>query len=122
LIDFLDWEQLSHANDCILFEENLGSHFGLDETALSQGELYMVLTNKEKKVRKGALVAMIKGTRNETVRQILEKMPFRKRNKVLEMTFDIAESFNAKIKAFRVSFRGVRNIIFFVFRLSKIYA
>ena len=33
-----------------------------------------------------------------------------------------AESFNAKIKAFRAQFRGVRNIKFFLFRLSNIYA
>jgi len=32
------------------------------------------------------------------------------------------ESFNAKIKAFRSQFRGVRNIPFFLFRLSKINA
>ncbi|MEP1086571.1 transposase, partial [Algoriphagus sp.] len=33
-----------------------------------------------------------------------------------------AESFNAKIKAFRAQFRGVTNIEFFLFRLSNIYA
>lgn len=33
-----------------------------------------------------------------------------------------AESFNAKIKAFRNAMRGVRDIEFFLFRLSKIYA
>lgn len=33
-----------------------------------------------------------------------------------------AESFNAKIKAFRSQFRGVRNIPFFLYRLSNIYA
>ncbi|WP_208529867.1 transposase [Pedobacter alluvionis] len=33
-----------------------------------------------------------------------------------------AESFNAKIKAFRTQFRGVRNVKFFLFRLAKIYA
>ena len=33
-----------------------------------------------------------------------------------------AESFNAKIKAFRAQFRGVRNIKFFLFRLTQIYA
>ena len=32
-----------------------------------------------------------------------------------------AESFNAKVKAFRAQFRGVRNISFFLYRLSKIY-
>ena len=33
-----------------------------------------------------------------------------------------AESFNAKIKAFRSQFRGVRNIEFFLFRLTQLYA
>ncbi|WP_092730214.1 ISAon1 family transposase [Algoriphagus alkaliphilus] len=32
-----------------------------------------------------------------------------------------AESFNAKIKAFRAQFRGVSNVEFFLFRLSIIY-
>ena len=33
-----------------------------------------------------------------------------------------AESFNAKIKSFRASLRGVSDMKFFLFRLSKIYA
>lgn len=33
-----------------------------------------------------------------------------------------AESFNAKIKAFRATQRGVTDISFFLFRLSNIYA
>jgi len=33
-----------------------------------------------------------------------------------------AESFNAKIKAFRSSFRGVKTVKFFLFRLANIYA
>ncbi|WP_291864689.1 transposase, partial [Maribacter sp.] len=33
-----------------------------------------------------------------------------------------AESFNAKIKEFRAQFRGVRDITFFLYRLSIIYA
>ena len=33
-----------------------------------------------------------------------------------------AESFNAKIKAFRAQFRGVRNVEFFLFRLIQIFA
>ena len=33
-----------------------------------------------------------------------------------------AESFNAKIKAFRAKFRGVKSIEFFLFRLTNIYA
>ncbi len=92
LSNFHDWDQLAHANDWILFEDNVGPFLSLDETALSQGELYTVLTNKEAKGKKGALVAMIKGTNSETVRAILEKIPLRKRNKVREITLDMAAS------------------------------
>ncbi|KAA6328906.1 hypothetical protein EZS27_022243, partial [termite gut metagenome] len=33
-----------------------------------------------------------------------------------------AESFNTKIKAFRTSLKGVTDVKFFLFRLTKIYA
>ncbi|MBT6006737.1 MAG: transposase, partial [Prolixibacteraceae bacterium] len=33
-----------------------------------------------------------------------------------------AESFNAKLKAFRAALRGVVDIEFFLFRVAKIYA
>ena len=33
-----------------------------------------------------------------------------------------AESFNAKIKAFRSQFRGVQDIPFFIFRIEKLFA
>ncbi|MFI3287020.1 MAG: transposase [Rikenellaceae bacterium] len=33
-----------------------------------------------------------------------------------------AESFNAKVKAFRAQFRGVRDIPYFIFRLTKLFA
>ncbi|SLK00213.1 transposase, partial [Salegentibacter salarius] len=33
-----------------------------------------------------------------------------------------AESFNAKIKAFRAQFRGVKNVEFFLYRLTTIFA
>ncbi|UMB62215.1 transposase [Lutibacter sp. A80] len=32
------------------------------------------------------------------------------------------ESFNVKIKAFRSQFRGVKNVEFFLFRLTRIFA
>ncbi|WP_347349828.1 transposase [Flavobacterium sp. CSZ] len=34
----------------------------------------------------------------------------------------LAESFNAKITAFRSKFRGVRNVDLFLFRLSNFFA
>jgi transposase len=90
LSDFYSWDQLEHAQDWILFEENIGPSLSIDETALSQGELYTIVTNKAAKGKKGALVAMIKGTQSESVRTILEKIPLRKRNLVTEITLDMA--------------------------------
>jgi transposase len=81
---------LPHANEWVLFENNIGQFLSIDETALSQGELYTVITNKEGKGRKGTLVAMIKGTNSNTIRSILEKIPLSKRNKVKEVTLDMA--------------------------------
>jgi hypothetical protein len=44
----------------------------IDETSLSN-ELYTILTNKAAKGKKGAIVAMIAGTKAQTVIAIIEK-------------------------------------------------
>ncbi|WP_293690840.1 MULTISPECIES: hypothetical protein [unclassified Spirosoma] len=46
---FANWEQRAHAKDWLLYPPNLGTHLSLDETSLSQGELYTILTNKAAK-------------------------------------------------------------------------
>jgi len=90
LSNFYQWDQLDHASEWILFQENIGSQISIDETSLSRGELYTVLTNKQAKGRKGALIAMIKGTNSDFIRRILEKIPFKKRKIVREITLDMA--------------------------------
>ena len=90
LSGFMTWDQLEHAEDWVLFPENIGEYLSLDEVCLSQGELYTVLTNKEAKGKKGALLAMVKGTVSEKVISILEQMPIRIRKKVKEVTLDLA--------------------------------
>ena len=90
LSDFFRWEQREHACDWILFPDNIGQYISIDETALSQGELYTVITNKAAKGRKGALIAMIKGTNSDYVRMILEKIPLKTRKQVKEITLDMA--------------------------------
>jgi transposase len=98
LSDFLSWDQREHATDWILFEKNIGPHLSIDETALSQGELYTVLTNKAAKGKKGALVAMIKGTDSERISLILKKIPRDMRLKVKEVTLDMAASIEKIVK------------------------
>ncbi len=90
LSNFHHWEQLEHANDWILYPENIGPYLSIDETSLSQGELYTILTNKEAKGRKGALIAIIKGTNSDYIRNILESIPSKDRNAVKEITLDMA--------------------------------
>jgi len=92
LSDFNQWNQLEHASDWILFVENMGPYLSIDETSLSQGELYTVVTNKQAKGRKGTLIALVKGTNSDFVRNILEKIPLNKRNKVVEITLDMAST------------------------------
>lgn len=171
--DYKDWNQKEHDSEWMLFEENMGTHLSIDETALSNDELYTIVTNKAAKGRKGALVAIVKGTLADPVEEVLSRLSLKLRKRVQEVTPDMAanmnlivkrcfpfahrvidrfhiqqlageavqeirikyrwqaidestnasaESFNAKIKAFRALARGVRDIKFFLFRLAKLYA
>lgn len=196
---------MEHASEYVLFKQNVGSGLCIDETSLSCGELYTVVTNREGHGGKGTLVAMVRGTKSEDIIKVLEMIHISKRKTVKEVTkwtesqkiraqiifefypelksvydqaleltniynkhyhkdvaraklalwynkieklgygcfrtitntmqnyYDtilnyfinretnaFAESFNAKIKAFRAQFRGVRDIPFFIFRLCKL--
>ena len=98
LSDFKSWNQKSHARDWLLFLKNIGSHLSLDETAFSNGDLYTILTNKKAKGKKGAIVAMVKGTKAETVIKILHKIPLKQRKKVKEVTLDMAGNMGLIVK------------------------
>ena len=52
LNDFYSWDQLSHSTDWILFQQNIGPNLNIDETSLSHGEFFTVLTNKQAKGKK----------------------------------------------------------------------
>lgn len=90
LSHFRNWEQRAHAEEWMLFEKNMGPYVGMDETALSSGELYTILINKEAKGRKGTIIAMIKGTSVEKVSQAILKLSRRRRFQVREITLDMA--------------------------------
>ncbi|WP_374165861.1 transposase [Arcticibacter sp. MXS-1] len=74
----------------MIFPQNIGPYLSIDETSLSQGELYTVVTNKEARGKKGTLVAIMEGTRSENIIPLLQKIPQRLRNKVREITLDLA--------------------------------
>ncbi|CAK7018463.1 MAG: hypothetical protein PARBA_02145 [Parabacteroides sp.] len=90
LSGFYEWEDREHADKWLLFEKNMGSFLSIDETSLSDNELYTILTNKEAKGRKGSIVAIIKGTKAEEVIEVLLRIKDRLRCKVKEVTLDMA--------------------------------
>ena len=90
--DYEEWEQRYHAMEYVIFKENLGEYLSMDETALSQGELYTIVTNKSAHGGKGSLVAMMHGTKSEDIIYYLSKLPRHKRLKVKEVTIDLSPS------------------------------
>ena len=74
--------------------KNIGKYLSLDETSLSNGEPYTILTNKNAQGKKGAIVAIIRGTKASNVIHILDKIPLEKRNMVTEVTLEMASSMN----------------------------
>lgn len=97
--DFKIWDQKDHSSGWILFPENVGEYLSLDETSLSNGELYTVLTNKAGKGKKGTLIAMIEGTQSDKIIEILEKIPLKQRIAVKEVTIDMANSMHKVVKS-----------------------
>ena len=90
--DYRNWEQLEHAVEYMLFPNNFGKDMSLDETCLSNGEVYTILTNKDAHGGKGALAAMIRGVSSDTVSETLMKIPNEFRSKVKTVTTDLSSA------------------------------
>lgn len=89
---YRNWDQLDHAGKYILYAENLGPDMSLDETCLSNGDVYTVLTNKAAHGGKGALAAMIRGVATDAVSAVLKKIPLRMRLEVKTVTTDLSSA------------------------------
>lgn len=83
---------MDHAAEYLLFPENMGNNLSIDETCLSSGEVYTFLTNKEGHGGPGTMVAVIHGTKAETVIAVLEMISCLKRKEVEEITLDLSSS------------------------------
>lgn len=82
----------------MLYPHNIGENLSIDETALSYDELYTIITNKKAKGKAGSIVAIIKGTKADSVIEILNKIPLKTRNKVQEITLDMAPNMELIIR------------------------
>jgi transposase len=92
LSDYRNWTDREHADEWLVFPENIGSDLSIDETSVSNGELYTIVTNKSAKGKKGVLVAIVEGTSSEKVIEALERIPEEKLNEVKEITLDMSDS------------------------------
>ena len=76
----------------MLFPDNLGDNLSLDETCLSNGDVYTILTNKSAHGRKGAIVAMAKGVASDIVSAIFKRLPHKGRIQVKTITTDLSSA------------------------------
>jgi len=114
---FKDWDQLSHADDYLIYPENITSRLSIDELSLSKGELYTFVTNKNTNdSNKKSIVAVINGTEAKTIQTVLEKISIEKRNQVEEVSMDMARNMGLAVKN---SFPNSKSVIdrFHVVRL-----
>jgi len=90
---FKDWAQISHADQYLIYPENITSQLSIDEVSLSKGELYTIVTNKRTGVgNKQCMVAVINGTNSRVIRKVLERIPLKKRKEVTEVSMDMARN------------------------------
>ena len=96
--DYRAFKEQQKGKDYLLYQENLREALSIDETALSGGELYTIVTAKAAKGKKGALVAMVKGTMAERITDVLQQIPEKIRRGVREVSADMAAPLHAVIR------------------------
>ena len=75
LSGYRQWSELSHADKWLVFPKNMGSRICIDETAISDGELYTIVSNTEVHGEKGSLVVLVKGVKAQDVINTLKLIP-----------------------------------------------
>ncbi len=93
LSNYKSWNQMKHADKWLVFPENIGTHISIDETSVSNGELYTVITNKAARGLKGSVIAIIEGVSSDNIIKLLEEnIPQDKLIQVEEVTLDMADT------------------------------
>jgi len=90
---YKQWDQLAHAEEYLIYPENITDSLSIDEVSLSKGELYTFVTNKNMNVKnKKSIVAVISGTEAKVIEEVLAKIPMEKRRRVKEVSMDMARN------------------------------
>ena len=94
LSGFRTWAELSHADEWLVYPDNLGESICIDETSISDGELYTIVTNRASRGGKGCIIAIIQGVRSEDVINTLRLIPLEKREQVKKITMNFSNGVN----------------------------
>ena len=106
---YKQWDQLEHADEYLIYPQNLTESISIDEVSLSKGELYTVVTNKNTNVKnKKSLIAVINGTESKVIQKVLDRIALEKRDMVKEVTMDMARN---KALAIEKSFPKSQKVI-----------
>lgn len=92
LSGFRHWDQLEHADEWVLFSENICPCLAIDKASLPNGESYTFVTNRDAKTRECSLVAIVAGTKSEDVIAVLGCIDEERRNDVEEVTLDLPDT------------------------------
>ena len=98
LSGFRECDQLAHAEDWLLFPDNIGPRLAIDESSLSNGELYTFVTNRDAGTRDQSLVAVVASTKSEDVITVLQKIEDEQRYTVTEVTLDLSDSIHKIVR------------------------
>lgn len=99
LSGYRSWAELPHAAEWLVFSDNIGPRLAIDETALSNGDLYTIVTNRDRHGQNGCLVAIVAGTKAETVSAALKHIEEEKREGVEEITLDLSDSMRKIVRS-----------------------
>ena len=98
LSGFRTWDQLEHAEEWQLFPENIGTRLAVDESSLSNGELYTFETNRDAHTRECSLIAVVAGTKSQDVIAVLQWIDRDLCYAVEEVTLDLSDSMRRIIR------------------------
>jgi len=98
LSNFDTWEQKDHAEDYLVYPQNVSPCLAIDEISLSKGELYTFVTSKEHTGNKKKLVVIINGTEAKIITEVLGKISEATRNTVSEVSLDMARNMGLAVK------------------------
>lgn len=90
--------QLDHADEWLLFPDNIGPRLAIDESSLSNGEPYTFVTNRDACTRECSLAAVVAGTKSEEVIAVLQRIDKERRYAVEEVTLDLSGSMRKIIR------------------------